>query len=354
MRTRFPLATAVSKAIALTAVASAALASACSTEETVPRPPAPPVNWRPQYHASLDAGPVVATSKERAAAGAYMKALGSPGLVELGPVLDEDVHFAFAGMKDAHGRDKVVEAHTALFGAFDQRSFVPTRTWITDAAQAVEWTMTGVQAREWMGLAATRKPVTIKGLTLFWTNDDGSITDVHVSFDQAVVKVQLGAGPKELASLSPPEAPPAGGTREFEQASTAEESANVAQVRASLSELEKGDQTSYVGTMTDDVLVYTPERAQPARGKEEAGTYFKGLRKQIADLDTSVLNVWGVKEFVIVEYDIVGEQIAPIGWVSLQKDRLVKLSVIDVVEMQGGKIARVWRYDNPAQILTSP
>jgi hypothetical protein len=128
----------------------------------------------------------------------------------------------------------------------------------------------------------------------------------------------------------------------------------VAQVRASLSELEKGDQASYVATMTDDVLVYTPERAQPARGKEEAGSYFKALRKQIADLDTSVDNAWGVKDFVIVEYFIVGEQVAPIGWVSLQKDRLVKMSVIDVVEMQSGKIARVWRYDNPGQLLTSP
>jgi ketosteroid isomerase-like protein len=337
------------------ALALVAFGAACTNEETVPRPPAPPVNWSTQMRASADAGPVRATDKERAAAGAYTKALVSPGLAQLASVLDEDAHFSFGGMKDAHGRDKVVEAHNALFGAFDQRSFVTTRLWITDSAQALEWTMTGVQAREWEGVAPTQKPATIKGLTLLWTNDDGSITDVHVTFDEAVVKVQLGAGPKELAGLPPPQAPPAGtATQELEQARSDVESSNVAQVRAWLSALEKGDEAGYLATMNDDVEVSTPERAQAARGKEEARTYYKTIRKEIGELDTSIDNVWGVKDFVIVEYFIVGTQLAPLGWIPLQRERLLKMAVTDVVELREGKIAHVWRYDNPAQVLTSP
>jgi hypothetical protein len=345
MRTQFS-----SAAIALM---MSALGTACSSEETVPRPPAPPVNWRPQARQSLDAGPVKATDRERAAAGGYAEALASQGFKQLGPVLDEDAHFAFAGMKDAHGRENVVEAHEALFGAFDQRTFVTSRHWITDSSQALEWTMAGVQARDWFGVAATRKPVVIEGLTVLWTNDDGSITDVHVTFDEAAVKVQLGAGPKELAGLPPSRsaAPP---TQEFEQARTDEEAANVAQVRASLSALEKGDEAAYVNTMTDEVEVRAPERAQPARGKEEARAYFKTIRKEVGELDTSIDNVWGIQQFVVVEYFIVGTQLAPIGWVPVERDRLLKLSVVDIVEMHAGKIARVWRYDNPAQILTSP
>ena len=336
-------------------VTLAALAAACSTEETVPRPPVPPVNWHSEMRISTDAGPVRATDKERAAAGAYTKALVSPSFAQLSAVLDEDAHFAFEGMRDAHGREKVVEAHNALFGAFDQRSFATTRLWITDSAQALEWTMTGVQARDWDGVPATHKAVTIKGVTLFWTNDDGSIKDIHVNFDETVVKVQLGVGPKELAGLPPP-LPPSGGaaTQELEQGRTDVESSNVLQVRASLSALEKGDEAAYLATMTDDVEVNLPERAQPARGKVEARAYFKGLRKEIGELDTSVDNALGVQQFVIVEYFVVGEQLAPIGWVPPQQEKLIKLSVVDVVEKREGKIARVWRYEDPAQILASP
>jgi hypothetical protein len=56
----------------------------------------------------------------------------------------------------------------------------------------VEWTLTGTQARDWMGVPATHKSAGVKGLTLLWTKDDGSIIDVHVYFDVAAVQAQLG------------------------------------------------------------------------------------------------------------------------------------------------------------------
>lgn len=334
------------------ALTLAVLVAACTTDETVQRPPPPPVNWSAQARSSADAGPVKATAKERAVAGAYTKALGSQGFAQLVALLDDDAHSEFAGAKDAHGRDNVVKAHDAMFGAFDQRVFTPSRTWLTDSAQVVECTMTGVQARDWEGVVATHKPVSFKGVSLLWTNDDGSIIDVYVLFDEAVVKVQLGAGPKDLANLQPAAAATAGDV--VEQARTSEEAANVLQVRASLTALEKGDEAGYLATMSDDVEVNVPERAQPARGKDEARAYFKTLRKEISEIDTSVDNAWGVKQFVIAEYFIVGEQQLPIGWVPVQSEKLIKLAVIDVVEMRGGKIARVWRYDDPAQILATP
>jgi ketosteroid isomerase-like protein len=335
------------------APAAGVLALACSNAETVPPPPAAPVSWRAAYRVPADAGPVRATDKERAAAGGYERALASPGFAGLRAVLDEDAHFAFGGMKDAHGRDNVIAAHQKLLGAFDQRTFTARRVWITESSQALEWTMTGVQARDWEGVAATHGPVVIQGITLLWTNDDGSVTDVQANFDEARVKVQLGAGPKELAALPPPQVATAP-VQEFEQERSGEESTNVAQVRASLSALERGDEAAYLATMTDDVEVTTPERAQAARGKDEARTYFKAIRKQIAELDTSVDNAWGVGRFVIIQYFVVGTQTAPLGWIPLAHDRLLKLSVVDVVEMRAGSIARVWRYEDPGQVLAGP
>jgi ketosteroid isomerase-like protein len=251
-----------------------------------------------------------------------------------------------------------VRAHEGLFGAFDGRRFALTRVWRTAGAQAVEWTMSGVQARDWMTVAAIQKPVTFKGITLVWTKDDGTISEVHVYFDVATVKAQLGAGPldakapppKELASLPAP-AMPSGPPEFFDQGTQAAE--NVAVVRTALDALENTDENAYVDQMTEDGEIHSLERAEPLRGKEERRAYFHMLHKSIAQLDTTIANGWSVGPYAIVEYWIAGDQIAPIGWAPVQRDRVVRLHVVDVDEIRNGKIARVWRYDNPAEI-TSP
>jgi steroid delta-isomerase-like uncharacterized protein len=240
-----------------------------------------------------------------------------------------------------------------LFGAFENRAFALSRVWRTAAVQTLEWTMTGEQSRPWMDVPASHRAAAIVGLTLLSTKDDGTITDIHVYFDVAVVKAQLGAGPKELAALSPP-VPPAEPPRIFEQTGSPEEARNVALTRAWLDALEKNDAAAFLASVTDDVEIYTYERAQPYRGREGAASYFKALHKAIGQLDTTIDHAYGVSRFAVVEYFLAGEQLGPLGWVPAQRDKVVRLEVADVVEVQDGKIARVCRYSNPAEILSSP
>jgi ketosteroid isomerase-like protein len=328
-------------------VAVSMLVVACSSE-TVARPPPPPVNWQSLEARAvpIDAGKITATQLERAAGDAYLKALVSPGCTALGRLLDDDVHFAFAGYKDVHGRENVIKAHDARLGAFADRTFLATRGFLTDNWHAIEWTMTGTHS-------ASHQPVTIRGLTLLWTKDDGSLADIHLYFDEALVNAQLGVGPKALAGLAVPSAP-SSPAQSFEQARSAEEGANVATVRASLEAFEEKAEAAYLATMTDDVEVSTLESVKPARGKNEARGYSRAMHKAIAQLDTGIDNVWGIGAFVVVEYHVVGEQRGPLGFVPAQRDNLLKLFVVDVIEMQSGKIARVWRYDNPFQIQLMP
>jgi hypothetical protein len=57
------------------------------------------------------------------------------------------------------------------------------------------------------------------------------------------------------------------------------------------------------------------------------------------------------------EYDIDGEQLGAFGWVPLlaglpaRNTRLAHFDIVDIVEVVGGKIGRVWRYDNPVEVL---
>jgi ketosteroid isomerase-like protein len=227
---------------------------------------------------------------------------------------------------------------------------VTSRLWRIAKEQIVEWIMTGVHNRDWQWVAASHQAVAIKGLTLLWTKD-GTITDCHVYFDMAVVEAQFGAGPKELAELPRPALPTG-----VDQ--TNQEGDNAAVVKTALDALESIDEPVYLDYFTDDIEITTLERDQPLRGKDGAvKAYFKAIHKALGGLDTTIQNRWSVSQFGIVEYAIFGEQLGAIGWVpqklSPQKaPHVVKLQVADVAEIRDGKIARVWRYDNPGQIAS--
>ena len=169
-----------------------ALFVACSSDKVGP-PPAPPVNWASlQPQPRPDAGQLKPTEREALVASAYAKALADFGT--LPKLLGESANMRF-GKQTAHGREAALAMHESIFGAFAQRTVATSRVWMNERYQAIEFSITGSQTRDWMGLAATQKQATIKGIMLVWTSDDGSIEDVHVMFDVAQVKAQLlGAG----------------------------------------------------------------------------------------------------------------------------------------------------------------
>ena len=326
------------------------LLAACA--ETVNRPPPPPVDWQSfQVQPAPDGGAPKATERERAVAALYTQALASPGFGQLSSMLDEDAHFTL-GDKDTRGRDRVLKAHEELFGAFDERKSAATRVFRTDRSQTVEWTVSGVQARPWMGIGATQKQVVFKGVTLLWTNDDGSLSDVHVFFDPAVVKGQLGVGPPELKKLPAPPMP-SGPPEVLEQEGTPEESANVALVRARIQAIEDNKLSAYLSTMAGDFEFLTLDNSQPVRGKDSAERVFRALRNSIGDLDTVVRNAWGVQQFAVLEYSVAGLQLAPLGRITFVPNRLFNSRVVDIFEIRNHKITRLWRYDDSGAVEPS-
>ncbi len=208
--------------------------------------------------------------------------------------------------------------------------------------------MAGVQAHDWMRVAATQKPVAMRGLTLLWTTDVGSIADIHVYFDVAAVKAQLGAAPKGLAPIAL--APiPTGPPQFLDQ--NGREADNVRTVRTELDALENSE-SMYLGSLTDDVEVFTLDRTEPARGAEDARLYFNTMHKAIGELDTTIVSGWGVEHFAIVEYWLGGLQWGPLGWIPARRDAVIRVHVVDVNELRDGRIARIWRYDNPGEIAS--
>jgi hypothetical protein len=326
------------------ALAIVMLAAACSPE-LVTRPGPPPVAWASlEARPAPDAGSATATPKEHALADAYVNALASAGCAGLSALIYEDAHFSFAGARDAYGRLDIVHAHDALFAPYSPRSFAVARVLRTDSAQAIEWTLSGVHQ-------ASGRPVAFRGLTLLTSRDDGTIADVHLYFDEAVAQAQAGAGPAALRDL-PPAAPP-GAREEVDERRSPEEKANLATLSRVVDALEN-DEAAYVAAMSDDVEVHALEGARPARGKAAARATHRALQHAIARLDTQLDNAFAAGPYVVVEYHLVGEQRAPLGVIPVPADPLIKMYLVDVAELVGGKITRLWRYDDPLQVGSSP
>ncbi len=258
-------------------------------------------------------------------------------------------------MGDVHGRGPVVRAHDDLFGAFDDRHVTIRRVWRTPREQTVEWTMTGIQARDYMRVAATHKSVAFTGLTLLWTQDDGRITEVHVYVDVALVMGQLGVGAKPLLALPPPSASTAP-AQAFEQSlpPSAAEQKNVALVRSWLDALENRHEAEFVDATDSDVEVSTLERPQAAHGADAIRTYYATMHRAVGQLDTTVSNAWGVENFAIVEYFIAGEQLGPIGWIAAQRDKVIRLELVDVIEMREGKSRACGDTTTPSRSWSAP
>jgi ketosteroid isomerase-like protein len=324
----------------------ALLASACA--ETVSAPPAPPVAWATltPTRSPATAPRSSATAKERQVARLYVDALASGRPEDLAAVLDEEAHFRFAGARDIQGRANVVKTHLALFDGLEDRTIALTRVFVTESAQALEWSLS---ARD----RSRGRPVAIDGLALLWTKDDGSITDIHLYFDEALLQVERGLHPEPPISRAIRAVPPAK-PEIVEQHRTSQEESGTADVRAAIQALEDNHEAVYMAAFDDGVSVKTLESAEPTSGKAPLRVHFRTMHQSIGYLATSIENMWGLGQYVVVEYQVMGEMRGPIGWVPVQRDKLVRLSIVDVAEVRGSRISKVSRYDDPLQIVSSP
>ena len=326
------------------ALVALAMLAACAPE-TVPRPAKPPADYaslKPKAVTQDD--PLAATELERQIAAKYIKALSAADFAGLEQLFDEDAHFVFVGDKlDSHGRREIMAAHTKLLGSLSPRQFAARRVLITDRTQAIAWTLTGNDK-------ATQKAVGITGMSLVWTKDDGTISDLHMFFDEAVLHAQLGGEPKVLQSVPLAQAP--SGPPEIVDQTHAPDEAKHAQIASDwLDDFEKGE-PKYLAAMTDDVEFETLEAAKPMHGQADARVHYDRMHHAIGNIDTQLIPpALAAGDFVEVEYRIVGEMRDKVAFIPRLNIPLITLYVVDVLQFKGDKIAHVWRYDDPLQIL---
>jgi predicted ester cyclase len=323
--------------------------SGCGSSE-VGQPSPPPVDPRIYQQATVRAaGPQKSTfERERDSLDAFGNALVQNDTKALSTLLDPDADFSFPGMSDASDREGLLKALSDLFGAFSSKKYVPTRIWQSGEAAIAEWTMQAVQSGDWLTVKGTGKPVAIKGLSVYFFNLNGLINDVHVYFDAGAVLAQVGAAPKGVEPGAPPALPSA--PLVVVAGGTPEEKANVLTVNASWDAFEAKHEAGYLAPMADDIDVYRLDRIAPEHGKDHRRKFFKWMTNGLSSLAQTPLNAWGIGPFVVEEYTITGVHSGKLTN-NPPSGHAVRIHLVDVSELSGGKIVRTWSYGNSLELL---
>jgi predicted ester cyclase len=213
-------------------------------------------------------------------------------------------------------------------------------------AIAIEWSMSGVQAHEWMGVAPAQKHVTITGLALYWFDQNGLVSDTHLYYDVGAVLAELGAAPKGVEPPAP--SSPLGATLVVGTGSDVE-AKNVAMVNASWDAFEARNESGYLAALADDIEVFRSDRGAPEKGKAERKKFFKWATGGIGSLAQNPLNAWGVGAFVVEEYTLTGVHSGNLTG-GPPSGHALRLHYVDVDEVEGGKVVRTWTYGNSLEL----
>jgi predicted ester cyclase len=285
---------------------------------------------------------------ERAAVLAVLSAYGHDGFAEAIPKLDVEGDLSFPGVPDATNREGAFKELAELFGPFSQRAFTVGREWDAPSVVITEWAMTGVQSGVFMGVAPAQKPVFIKGLGIFWFDQQGMIVNTHLFFDIGAVLAQVGKAPKGIEAPLPP-APGATVPPAVMAAGSDDEKKNLATVNASWDAFEAKKETGYLAPLSNDIDVLRLDRAAPEHGKADRKKFFKWAAAGIASLSQTPTNAWAVGPFVIEEYTLEGVQSGPLTDAP-SSGHALRLHYCDVDEFANGEVVKTWTYGNSLEL----
>ncbi len=267
-------------------------------------------------------------------------------------LLDPEGNFSFPGLSEATDQKGAAKVLADLFGAFSSRKFTVGRIWQPPHVAVVEWTMAGVHSGEWMGLKATQKPVLVRGLAIYWFDQNELVSDSHLFFDIGATMAQLGAEPPALPKgIEAPASTAPLATDVVTAVGTDGEKRALATVNASWDAFEAKNEAGYLSALADDVEVFRLDRAASERGKADRKKFFKWASGGIGSLSQTPLNAWGVGAFVIEEYSITGVHSGTL-YSGPASGHALRLHFVDIDELRDGKVMRTWTFGNSLELYS--
>jgi hypothetical protein len=273
---------------------------------------------------------------------------------KLGLAYAADARVTFPGFPDAKGRQAVAEAARSFWAEFPDAKHAWSRAWRTPGVAIVESAWTGTNTGPIEGAKPTFRTAGGIALTLTWFARDGLVREQHIYADTGSVAMQLGLS---HAKGRPFEGLPTS-REEHSATGTVVEQANVELVKGGVLHAIEGDWRGFLAWTAEDAEYVDFTQPGSWKGRAAAEKWFHALRTIPSGSVEVALNTWGVEDYVIREYatelfefdDDVGGKRRTRPSRAAESKGPHRSSGVEVLQIQDGKLVRVWGYANLMEI----
>jgi predicted ester cyclase len=318
-------------------------------------PTAPPVEW-----ASFDAGaaasmataPTAPPSVDKTAAHvalvqALLAAISEPDSAAFAGKYAENAKASIFGESVWNGRADIGAMLRDFYQPFAGIKATPTRIIVNGDRVAVEWVMTGTQAKSWMGADASGKAVAVPVLSIYTFDAHDLVAVEHTYFDEVGALVQIGAASHAMergSVVTPADSPMIVGAK-----GGADEAANTALVAAAANALAQNNPDAVVAPYANDIEIWSSTRAKITKGKDAAKKEVVEFLKTFADVKVTV-DAWGAGPLVVDERQVEATNVGAYAGTPPTK-KGAAWQEASVSEVKDGKVVRMWNYVNRRDIF---
>jgi len=257
----------------------------------------------------------------RRASDVWVTAFKARDADKLASVYAEDACVTSPGRPRVCGRSAIAEAARAVWAKLPEVRTAWGRTWQSGDLVAVEsaWS---TEARGAVLLA------------LCWFSPEGLIREEHVYADESPMSAVPG---QSFGRGRPFDGLPT--TREtYESSGAPAEQANAELFRASFA----------VPVLADDAELVDFAKSGSLVGKRYASRWVSGRSGGLADARVELAKSWAVEPYLLCEYETTGRR--PGG----ARGESVTLHGAEVLQLEGGKVKRAWRYEDLLEPTPAP
>ncbi|MBX3213917.1 MAG: ester cyclase [Labilithrix sp.] len=247
---------------------------------------------------------------------------------------------------DASGREAIAQSYGKLFEAFKDYTVAPSRVFVKGDVAVVEWAFNATHTGDLWGIKATEKKVGAAGVDVLWFTPEGEIKEHHVYYDGGTILSQIGLSKQKARPI-----PALAANAEVVTSTGApEETKNVEALTAMGAAMEAKKEADWLGAMTDTVEWDDMTQPQTSKGKAEAKKFFKAMTTGFPDAKTTVVNAWGIGDFVIHETTWTGTHKAAFFGIPATK-KSVTVKSVDIIQYKDAKLAKGASYSNGADFM---
>lgn len=334
-----------------TVVFSSLLLAACggaSTGGSAPSPTAPAAAQEPAATVEAPEPPPLSPAEaQRKALAEYAVAWDGGDADTAASFYSADGVIKLAGAPDVTGSAAIHGLIAANLGVSTDDKTPFTRLFIDGNVVIGEWVWAGTHTGDLMGLPPTQKPFGLKGISIYFFDDNAKLKAAHAYFDIGSLMSQLGVS-KEPAP--PLQALPTEAALEFTATDSENEERNLALAASMFEAVEKKSEKQFLASITDATEWEDTRKAETVKGEKAIRNYFKTQLKAFPDAKMTVVESWATGDYVILEWEFTGTHLGKLGPIAATK-KPVKLHAVDILQFDDdGKIVKGWVFGNTAEM----